>query len=148
MKLHELLAQYTWEEVVHTLKMLHNPSHIKEASYKKAISILKRNKWGESEFRIAVGKMQDDEDEPRINEEGCLWDIYNVSGIRDNDETIYSLVAAPWREWLGMEIEEETLLEHEPLIVLAECVYEMTWFGYSERQRKRVLNERSKRKKQ
>lgn len=148
MKLHELLAQYTWEEVVRTLKTLHDPSHIKEASYKKAISILKRTKWVESEFRIAVGKMKEDEDEPKINEEGCLWDIYNVSGIRDDDDTIYSLVVTPWRKWLGMEIEDETLREHDPLIVLAECVYEMTWYGYSERQKKRVLNERHNRNKQ
>ena len=137
MKLHELLAQYTWEEVCSTLKTLHNPARINETSYKKAVSILKRTQWVESEFRITVHEMKDDGEEPMINDDGCRWDIYDVSGIRDNDNDAYSLVCTPWRECLGMEIEAETLQNIPPLIILAECVYEITWFGYSERQRNR-----------
>lgn len=134
MKLHELLAQYTWEEVCSTLKTLYAPSHINETSYKKAVSILKRTQWVESEFRIVAWECWSDDRKELYG--------YDVSGIRDNDDNVYSLVMTPWREWLGMEIEEKTLQNIPPLMILAECVYEMTWYGYSERQRKRELAKR------
>lgn len=127
MKLHELLAQYTWEEVCSTLKTWYGASAIDDASYKKAISALRETQWVDSKYKICVHKYCD-EQEGRVE--------YNVGGNRsDVGGENYDIAYLPWREWLGMEIEEDTLQKIPKLYILSACVGELTSWGYSERQR-------------
>lgn len=127
MKLHELLAQYTWEEVCSTLKTWYGASAIDDASYKKAISALRETQWVDSKYKICVHKYCD-EQEGRV--------AYDVGGNRsDVGRENYDIAYLPWREWLGMEIEEDTLQKIPKLYILSACVGEMTSWGYSERQR-------------
>lgn len=127
MKLYELLAQYTWEEVCSTLKTWYGASAIDDASYKKAISALRETQWVDSKYKICVHKYCD-EQEGRVD--------YNVGGNRsDVGVENYDIAYLPWREWLGMEIEEDTLQKIPKLYILSACVGEMTSWGYSERQR-------------
>lgn len=127
MKLHELLAQYTWEEVCSTLKTWYGASAIDDASYKKAISALRETQWVDSKYKICVHKYCD-EQEGRVE--------YNVGGSRsDVGVENYDIAYLSWREWLGMEIEEDTLQKIPKLYILSACVGEMTSWGYSERQR-------------
>ena len=40
--------------------------------------------------------------------------------------------AAPWGEWMGLDISPETLENFSYAEIVAHCLYEMTWFGGSE----------------
>ena len=46
-------------------------------------------------------------------------------------EECFGLFLMDWDEWLGMEIEAETLEKYSELDILCHCFWEMTWCGYS-----------------
>ena len=48
-----------------------------------------------------------------------------------NDVTPYALEFTDWSEWLGMNISDLTLSSYSEREIIAHCLYEMTFFGYS-----------------
>ena len=48
-------------------------------------------------------------------------------------EIPYSLVALEWSKWLGSEIAENTLVIFNPNEISAHCIWEMTFFGITEK---------------
>jgi len=38
----------------------------------------------------------------------------------------------PWNEWLGMDIDKDTLQDFTELEIIAHCLYEMTFMGFDE----------------
>ena len=56
--------------------------------------------------------------------------IFDVSGIYGN--MCYSLVATEWSEWLGMPVKQETLDTMTVEQIVGCCIYEMTYFGWTE----------------
>lgn len=60
--------------------------------------------------------------EPRV--------VFDVSGI--NGDMCYSLVATEWSEWLGMPVRQDTLDALTVEQIVGCCIYEMTYFGWTE----------------
>jgi hypothetical protein len=61
---------------------------------------------------------------------------HNVAGKdgslrEDGQEESWGLFLLDWDEWLGMDIERDTLEKNSELDVLCHCFWEMTWCGYS-----------------
>jgi len=50
------------------------------------------------------------------------------------EETAFALTLEPWEEWLGMEIDSDTLNEHAAAQIVANCLWEMTFHGFSQTQ--------------
>lgn len=46
------------------------------------------------------------------------------------DDQDYALRLLMWNEFLGVEIDEATLVNYDPLEIIACCLYEMTFFGF------------------
>ncbi len=44
----------------------------------------------------------------------------------------YAIEFVPWKEWLGMTINKDTLVEFNELEIISHCLYEMTFVGYNE----------------
>lgn len=57
---------------------------------------------------------------------------YDVFGIKENDNHIYALSLSLWGEWLGYEIEEDTILSVPYHDIVAHCLWEMTYYGINE----------------
>ena len=80
--------------------------------------------------------------DPVTNEMIISATDYNVYGYYDektgemNPEEYagycYSLTTCPWEKWLGMRICDESLKELSPEAIIANCLYEMSWWGYDE----------------
>jgi hypothetical protein len=51
-----------------------------------------------------------------------------------NSEVEFALDFQPRAEWLGMVVEEETLGAYATAAIVALCIHEMTFFGFSEEQ--------------
>lgn len=49
-----------------------------------------------------------------------------------DSETIYGLDFVPWEEWLGMEIDPESLKNYTESEILAHCIWEMTFHGFNQ----------------
>lgn len=53
-------------------------------------------------------------------------------GVKDSDNSTWSLSLTPWAEWLGMTIQPKTLEDFDPKEVIARALWEMTFYGYTE----------------
>ena len=51
-----------------------------------------------------------------------------------NEEETYSLGIefTPWRQWLGMHVNKQSLIAFSELEIIVHCLYEMTFVGFSE----------------
>lgn len=55
-----------------------------------------------------------------------------VSGIRPNDKIYYALEFCSWEDWVSMFITQDTLDNLSNEEIVAGCLYEMTFFGFTE----------------
>lgn len=66
-------------------------------------------------------------------------DLEDFSYLGMAEDSTYALSEAefaieldPWSEWLGMEIDRETLGKYQAPEIVAHCLWEMTCFGFNE----------------
>jgi len=57
-------------------------------------------------------------------------EYYTVSGLKDGEK--YAIEYTPWEEWLGFYIDEELFSTMSLEEIVAYCLYEMTWGGYTQ----------------
>lgn len=122
----ELLDQYTWEEIAPVLHLCY-PGETLEG-YKEALDELRSLTPKPSQMAIGL--------EWILDEDG---DYVNVYGIED--ETRYGLDFVYWTEWLSLSILKETLAAFSPREILVHCLYEMTFYGFSN---EKIMEEREK----
>ena len=60
----------------------------------------------------------------------------------------YALDFTPWNEWLGMELEAETLNILQPHEIAAHCLWEMSFYSFDEEKTQAALSDLSKRAEQ
>ena len=59
----------------------------------------------------------------------------------DYPDGLCAMSTMPWAYWLGMEFDEKTLREMPMPDILAECIFEMSWWGFTEESIRRNLDE-------
>ena len=80
----------------------------------------------------------------RVEEDDSEW--LDVSGINvaKGDNISYGIEFEPWDDWVTMFITKETLASLTKEDIVAGCLYEMTFFGFTEKkvqdESKRLLN--------
>lgn len=89
--------------------------------------------------------------EPSDNEDNCTIVIelqyddiekknyYSVSGLIDG--MTYGIEFSPWEEWLGYYVDENLLKEMSKEEIVAHCLYEMTWAGFTQKDIKERVDE-------
>lgn len=125
MKLSELISRYTWQEIEPVYLGLYPKEKRKRKKSREAFEYIQSLKPLGYEMRIHL--------ECRDDEEGGYHDVSGRDGsLRENgQEECFGLFLMDWDEWLGMEIEAETLEKYSELDILCHCFWEMTWCGYS-----------------
>ncbi len=100
------------------------------SAYEQIFNDLKLMEAVASDISIVVSNEQDAFDESAY---------VNVSGRENNpkenpNELTNSLAIefTPWNEWLGMDIDKNTLQDFTELEIIAHCLYEMTFMGFEE----------------
>ena len=58
---------------------------------------------------------------------------YDVDGKSDEEDISWALEYTEWERWLGYEVDWETYNKYDKEFVIAHCLWEMTWSGYSQR---------------
>lgn len=66
------------------------------------------------------------------NEDG--HDYLDVDGVHVNstDKKFYGIEFCPWKDWISMHITQETLDTLSKEDIVAGCLYEMTFFGFTD----------------
>lgn len=125
MKLSELISRYTWQEVEPVYLELYPKEKKKRKRAREAFESIRSLKPADANMQIHI-EFQDDE-------EGGYHDVSGRDGsLRENgEEECFGLFLVDWDEWLGMEIELDTLEKYSELDILCHVFWEMTWCGYS-----------------
>jgi len=100
--------------------------------YEKVLEELKTLTPQDSELIIIMEHVVEDHDE---------WD--NIHALDPTDNETYAIEFTPWEEWLGMEIDWKSLAEFGPQRLLAMCIWEMTWAGFTQEEIRARLDELS-----
>lgn len=60
------------------------------------------------------------------------YEYEDVSGVKHKGDESVGVSLTPREEWLGMEIQDDTLASYSPDEILAHCLWEMTFYGFTE----------------
>ena len=123
MKLKELLETTPWQDIAIALVSAYPNQRKLLEGYQIVFETLKMMKPKESDLTLHV--VFDDSD----SEDGG-HDVYGTKA--DKPDERWGLLFVSWAEWLGMELAPETISKATPAQITALCLFEMTYFGFTE----------------
>lgn len=141
----ELISSTRWAEVKAALHWLFPDEQEYLPDYQRVFSALRRMKPRPSPMRIGIERRPtaglDEEQVPEVIGRNGTFnrdrDDFQHLGTHATpeygaEETVWGLSLESWSAWLGMPIEPATLAEYSPAQVVAYCLNEMTFHGFSE----------------
>ena len=124
MKLKELISQTKWQDVAISMVIEHPYQRKNLDGYRIIFETLMMMEPVESEYRIRIERT------PGILDPEYTYP--DVFGVKDGDENRWSMEFSTWAEWLGMVVCNETLEAFSADQIVANCLHEMTFFGFTE----------------
>ncbi|MCB9136519.1 MAG: hypothetical protein H6636_13925 [Anaerolineales bacterium] len=128
MKLLDLLQKHPWEEIQSALVRLY-PDHESELEgyqkvYKKLQTLTATRSDQLLHLELVYSKHTGE----------YQLEIKHLSPTPAPTDTgpLLSLEFTPWAKWLGMELTPKTLEKFSEYDILAHCLYEMTFFGFTQ----------------
>jgi len=129
MRFKDLVLDSDWKKIEKILLTLDkNNDNLK--GYKKVYEELLNLKPKKSDYILKIKHVKNDEE-----------DYEDVFGTLKNDTQNYALEFTSWQEWLGMEIDPKTQKKYSNPSIIANCIYEMTFFGFNQKKIKKKINE-------
>lgn len=130
MKFGEIIKSNNWLSVEMVFLKLYPDEKKNISGYEEVYYKLRVLQPKETDISILVSCEKDDFDQT---------DYVNVSGYYNNpDKNTYELTNSlaieftPWNEWLGMDIDQNTLKTFNELEIISHSLYEMTFVGFEE----------------
>jgi hypothetical protein len=121
----DLLEKFTDNQILHRLYDLYPDQKKNGGGYEKALLEMRCLRPKKRSMSIVVKNASDDDGEKWID----------VSGHDPSDpECSYALDLTSWNEILGMSIHPDTYADFTEIDIIAHCLWEMTWHGYSNKQ--------------
>ncbi len=132
MILKEIFERAQWPEVAIAIVSSYPNQRKSLRGYEDVFELLQKRTPIASDCQLVIESVEDD------SEPGQSY--YHLFGKKEGDEKNWSLMFCPWSEWMGMEVSEVTLSELSDAQIVAHCLFEMTFFGFSEERMERVKN--------
>lgn len=145
MTLADLVANVGWRELKASLLWLSSEVEADLREYQKVFRSLKTKMPVPDDMRIHIEKRPSLGESEEVGFEvvgrdGTLnreLEDFAYFGAKANEEygnseVVWSLCLKPWANWLGMQIGSETSQSFMPAQIVAHCMWEMTFHGYSE----------------
>lgn len=140
MKLKDLVIQVTYDEIEPAIGAAF-------ISYGLEVNAWRKENWRKVFATLqSIEPVQDCDMSLRVVP-GDVSGYYDEEAQQKNPEYtshMYSLTATPWRVWLGMEVDEDTMKNMSVAEIIGNCIYEMTWWGYDEETIRKNIEERFK----
>lgn len=133
MTLKELVQNHTWQNVFAKFLEIYPEAKENMKGYELVFERLKKMQPEENDFAIIITKETDEDD-----------DYFEVSGLHKHPKTKeetypQGIEFTPWRQWLGMDIYQDSLDNFSEQEIVVHCLYEMTFVGFSEDEIQKVL---------
>lgn len=129
--LYDLIREVDFDEVFSRV-CFYYPSQNYREGYENAFNELldkKQKKHCIGDLFIEVNIVEDDDE-----------DYLDVCGLNIQNGNRYSIELCEWSDWVTMFITKETLDRLSKEDIVAGCLYEMTFFGFSEKSVMEQLN--------
>ena len=123
MTLKDLLETTPWQDIAITLVTAYPNQRKLLKGYQIVFETLKLMAPKDSDLTLHV--VYDDSD----SEDGG-HDVYGTKV--DKPDERWGLLFVSWAEWLGMELAPETISTYSQCQIAAMCLFEMTFFGFTE----------------
>ena len=124
-----LLKKFTDEEILLRLFELYPDQEKSLKGYMLTLKELRETRPKKSKMKICVSTVIDD-----LAEEDEDKEYVHVDGYLRGSKWHYAIEYSPWAEWLGMEVTKKSLKNFTELDIVAYCLWEMTWSGYSDKE--------------
>lgn len=149
MKFKESLSKYEWDDIEPILVKLYPDQEKNLAGYRRVFETLRTIQPVETEMRLVLENVWDEftgEHYASVSgKDGTLMkDLVPPVPVDEeagNREVSYGIEFTDWAEWLDMEIEPETLSRYAEVDIIVHCLWEMTFFGYSQQDIKKTAEE-------
>lgn len=128
MKLLDLIQKHPWEEIQTALVRLY-PDHESELEgYQTVYQKLKTLQVLPSDRLLHLELVYSE------HSGEYQLEIKHLSPNKPGEDAgpLLSLEFTPWAKWLGMEITAESLERFSAYDLIAHCLYEMTFFGFTQ----------------
>ena len=126
MTLNELLETTPWQDIAIALVTAYPNQRKLLEGYQIVFETLKLMDPKDSDLTLNV--VYDDS----YSEDGG-HDVYGIKA--DKPDERWGLLFVSWAEWLGMELAPETISAYSHSQIAALCLFEMTFFGFTEDKR-------------
>jgi len=139
--LKDFVMEVSFKEVAEAMKK-HHPDYWSNRGFptgcKMVLEELKKKEpvSRDDGMKIIIEHVKQEWNDPEIPDE----EYEDVGGIDDDGER-WALDFTPWAEWLGMEIHPESVHNYSPAEIVAHCIWEMTWNGFTEEEIEKKKNE-------
>lgn len=130
MKFHEALAQYSDKTILEVLFGLYPDEKKNRKGYEKALVELRKTKPKVTKTRIKIEFVEPNPKDPWFNKEDKPYTCVTI--LQGKQE--YSASFLPWDEWLGATMPTKFNFPYATLDIVAHCLWEVTWYGYSNTQ--------------
>lgn len=119
------------DAIFERLFTLHPDSKRSQPGYEKVLKEIRILAPVKTTFKIRVETVEDWYDKSKYTD---------VSGYNTKDKTVYAIEYSPWAEWLGMTISTKSLKQFSELDIFCECLWEITWSGYNQKEIKKTID--------
>jgi len=133
-KLLDLVKKSMWKEVACSFLRIFPNEKKNIQGYEKVFSKLKSLDPSETDMTLYLDLVLK-EDDPFSDEDWTHLYFKNGSmcDLSPDKEEIFCMGFSSWSEWLGVEINKETEEKHSPEEIISHCLYEMTFYGFTEK---------------
>ena len=140
MKFIDLIQSYNWLSVDLILLRLYPGQETRVDAYRNVFEFLKLLEPEESYLSIVLTENNGDPDD-KSKEISCV----DISGRKkekkpDAITDSYAIEFMEWKKWLGMDLAPETTKLFTDLEIIVHCLYEMTFFGFNEKEIEEQFN--------
>ncbi len=129
MNLKEIIKSTNWTDVSKVFLHKYPDQHESIEDYKKVYKKLKTKTPVISNMELTIGNGY-----PILEEDEPFQEVYGVDGTKRDDGELerFSLSFTLWSKWLGSRISESTLSCYTKEEIVAHCIFDMTFHGFSE----------------
>lgn len=128
MKFNELIHRHPWEEIRDALMRLYPEYESELAGYEQVHAALRQLAPAESDLVLRVESVYND----RMGEYHANVTGRKALGPAAELGEALELKLTPWERWLGMEVDPHSLEKFSEMEIVAHCLWEMTFFGFSQ----------------
>ena len=140
MKFAELVYKYQWDEICPALINLYPNDQKNIAGFKMVFEQLQMLTPAESNMRIILeevfGEFENGWYTCVSGKNGTFKKEENPEILKDdkigNQEVSYGIEFVDWKKWLGMDIDLGSISNYSETDIIAHCLWEMTFYGYTQ----------------